>query len=434
MILRIPRNFIFPLTTLAFVAIPVDYVDIVFTTTTRWVFLVALTLYLFARRRLFLGMQSYAGIALLLYCAWCLSTYTWSLVPQLSLEKAGAFSLLAVTFVSAGQDWVHERGAQRALNFLAPITVIGLLAAFGGRVASDGAGPGHLGAVEGLTDNPNMLGSLLAMTLPLLVWSAYKYRAHPQTRWIFFLLLAAAIVLLARTHSRSAILSAGMLGFVFCLSLTLPRSTFILLLIASSLFVAAAASTAVLEITYEDYVLKGGTQGQGILFSREGVWLQSYENAKEGGWYGVGYGATTGDTYFQGGFTAVGYGREKGNAQLAIVEETGLVGLGLYSILMLGLFSPLIGAHRRERNPDMKVALGIIIGTLAGLTAMSVFEAWWVAPGSPESAYFWSLGGVGLALARKSRQAANVAAPTPPFTPAPPLPAKVALSERRARG
>jgi hypothetical protein len=432
MILRIPRNFIFPLTTFAFVAIPVDYVNIVFTTTTRWAFLLALTLYLLARRRLFLGMQSYAGAALLLYCAWCVSTVTWSLVPQLSFEKSAAFSLLAVAFVSAGRDWIHERGAQRALNFLAPITVIGLFAAVSGRVSP--GGPGAVSLVEGLTDNPNMLGSLLAMTLPLLLWSAYKYRAQPQARWIFFLLVAAAIVLLARTHSRSAILDAGMLAFVFCLSLALPRSIFILLLIASSLFVALAAGTAVLDITYEDYVLKGGSRQEDILFSREGVWQQSYENAKEGGWYGVGYGATAGDTNFQGGLTAVGYGREKGNAQLAIVEETGLVGLGLYGILLLGLFSPLIGAHRREKNPDMKVALGIIIGALAGLTAMSVFEAWWVAPGSAESAFFWSLAGVGLALVQKSRQAANVAAPTLPFIPAPPLPSRAALSERRSRG
>jgi hypothetical protein len=434
MILRIPKNFIFPLTTFAFVAIPVDYVDIVFTTTTRWVFLVTLTLYLLARRRLFLGMQNYAGIALLLYCAWCLSTYSWSLVPRLSFEKAAAFSLLAVAFVSAGQDWIHERGAHRALNFLAPITVVGLLAAVGGRVATGHVGPGAVSAIEGLTDNPNMLGSLIAMTLPLLLWSAYKYRAQPQARWIFFLLLAVAVVLLARTHSRSSILSAGMLAFVFCLSLTLPRSTFILLLIASSLLVAAAASTAVFDIAYEDYVMKGGTQQEGVLYSRIGVWRQSYENAEEGGWFGLGYGATAGDTYFQGGFTSVGYGREKGNTQLAIVEETGVVGLGLYCLLLLGLFAPLIRAHRRERNPDMKVALGITIGALVGVTAMSVFEAWWVSPGSAESAYFWSVAGVGLALARKSRQRAGDAASAQPFIRGPVLSSAAAFSERRARG
>jgi len=100
--------------------------------------------------------------------------------------------------------------------------------------------------------------------------------------------------------------------------------------------------------------------------------------------------------------SALSYGREKGNSQLAIVEETGLVGLGLYGILLITLFTPLISAHLREKSRDGKVILGLITGALAGLTLESVFEAWWVAPGSAESAYFWSLAGVGLGIARSS--------------------------------
>src|SRR5690242_15596285 len=114
MILRLPRNFLFPLATFAFVAVPIDYVNLVFTTTTRWIFLVALLLYLLVRRRFSLGLQTYVGLVLLLYCAWCLSTSSWSMVPQLSFEKAGAFSLVVLIFVSAGHDWIYDRGAPRA--------------------------------------------------------------------------------------------------------------------------------------------------------------------------------------------------------------------------------------------------------------------------------------------------------------------------------
>lgn len=431
MIIRVPRTFMFPLTALAFVAIPVDYVNIVFTTTTRWVFLVALTLYLLAKRRFILGIQSWFGIALLGYCAWCIATYSWSIVPQLSAEKAVAFSLVAIALVSAGHDWLYERGNLKAVTYLTPITAIALFASVGGHA---NAGPGNIDAIQGLTDNPNMMGSLIGMALPLVLWNAYKCRATPTVRLVWFVLLALAVVLLARTHSRSALLSAGVLALGFCLSLRLHRTAFILVLIGAALLVAAAVSTALVNATYSDYVLKGGTEQQGVLFSREGVWEKSYENAKQGGWYGLGCGATAGDTDFQGGLTAVGYGREKGNAQLAVVEETGLVGLGLYLVLLLAIFTPLIRAHLREKAPDIKVALGIVIGALGGLTVMSAFEAWWVAPGSPESAYFWSLAGVGLALARKSRQATKVTAPTLPLIPAPPFPSRAALSERRARG
>src|ERR1700733_2378648 len=238
MILRIPRNFLFPLTTFAFVAIPVEYVGIVFTTTTRWIFLVALTLYLLAKGRLMIGFQSFFGVALLSYCAWCVITYSWSEVPQLSVEKALALSLVAVAFVSAGQDWIHDQGSLKAADCFAPVAVVALFAGVmlrggGETVVRPERG---LELYQGITDNPNMLGSLLAMSLPFLLWVTYKNRARPQVKWLWFALLALAAILLARTFSRSAILCAGMIGIGFCWSLKLRRTGFIMVLIASSLF------------------------------------------------------------------------------------------------------------------------------------------------------------------------------------------------------
>ena len=434
MILRIPRNFLFPLTTLAFVAIPIDYANIVFTTTTRWIFVVVLAIYLLFKGRLLAGFQSLFGVALLIYCAWCITTYSWSEVPQLSIEKAVAFSLVAVAFVCAGQDWVRERGSFKAIACLIPVAAIALFAAIMGRVG--GGVPTKqqsIAAYQGLTDNPNMLGSLIVMALPVLLWAAYYYRARPQIRWLWFALLSLAVILLARTYSRSAILSAGVLGIGFCLSLKLSKTGFILVLIVAALMLVGAIGSAFLDTTYKDYILKGGTQEQGIFFSRGEVWRLSYENAQQGGWFGAGYGITVGQTDFQGGATAVGYGREKGNTQLAIVEETGIVGLGLYSFLLFALFVRLVRAHLREKNADIKVMLGIVIGALAGLIIMSVFEAWWVAPGSAKSAYFWSLAGVGLGLTQSLAFAPRTLNPPPMAQEAVFHPARLA-PQRRVKG
>jgi O-antigen ligase len=373
-------------------------------------------------------------MALLVYCAWCMTTYSWSEVPQLSIEKAVAFSLVAVTFVCAGQDWVRERGSLKAIACLTPVAAIALFAAIMGRVG--GGVPTKqqgMALYQGLTDNPNMLGSLIVMALPVLLWAAYNHRTKPQIRWLWFALLALAVILLARTYSRAAILSAGMLGIGFCLSLRLSKTGFVLVLIAAALLFVGAVSSAVLDTTYKDYILKGGSQEQGIFFSRGEVWRISYENAQQGGWFGAGYGVTVGETDFQGGATAVGYGREKGNTQLAIVEETGIVGLGLYFILLLALFVPLVRAHLREKNTDIKVVLGIVIGALAGLTVMSIFEAWWVAPGSAESAYFWSLAGVGFGLTRSWVFAPKTSNPPPMAQEAIFHPASLA-PQRRVKG
>ncbi len=403
MIIRLPRDFLFPLAIFAFIGLTVRYVDIVFTPSTRWIFLALLILSLLIKNRLLFGLRSPFGVAVFVYCAWCILTSMWSEVPALSIAKSIAFALVALSFVSAGHCWVRERGSLNALNYLAPVTAVALFAALAGGVSvAGGGGAQNLEFYEGLTGNSNMLGSLICMALPLLLWNAYTHRTNPKAKWIWIALLAVAAAFLLRSYSRSSILATGMIGIGFFLSLKTRTTTFLLLLVAGALLIAAAIGTVFLDTTYHEYVLKGGSEAEGITSSRRDVWQKSYENAVEGGWFGAGYGVTVGDTSFQGGLTAVGYGREKGNAQLAIVEETGVVGLGLYLILLLTLFRRLVSVFIREKTDDIKVAMGIVIGGLAGFTLMAAFEAWWVAPGSPESAFFWSLAGVALSLAEKS--------------------------------
>jgi hypothetical protein len=399
--IRLPRNFMFPLAVAAFIGITIKYINVILTYNTRWIFLAVLALYLLLKNRMMYGFHSRFGLVLLIYCTWCLLTSAWSIVPELSIAKSAAMILIALSFVSAGYWWSFDRDSLNAMNYLIPVTAMGLLAGISGGASSEVFGQGRVVLYQGaLTSNPNMLGSLAAMSIPLLLWNAYRHRTRLKLTWIALLMIDVAILM--RTHARASILCAGVIGIGFCLSLKLRKTSFVLVLMAAVLLVAASTDSAFLDSMYSGYVLKGATQKGGVTFSRQQVWLRSYENAEQGGWFGVGYGATVGDTEFEGGLTAVGYGREKGNSQLAIVEETGLVGLGLYGVLLITLFTPLISAHLRERSRENKVILGLITGALAGLTLQSVFEAWWVAPGSPEAAYFWSLAGVGLGIARSS--------------------------------
>ncbi len=50
----------------------------------------------------------------------------------------------------------------------------------------------------------------------------------------------------------------------------------------------------------------------------------------------------------------------------------------------------------------------ILLGALAGQTAQSLFEAWWVAPGSPEAAYFWAMSGVAVGLSLEMPKARDL--------------------------
>jgi O-antigen ligase len=321
-------------------------------------------------------------------------------------------AVVVVTFASGGYSWVHERNYVNVVNYLLPVAALALFAGIGG-VNDVGSVAGSINEYEGLTTNSNMMGWLLAAALPVLLWNAYRYRRMPQVRWLWLALLAAAAILLLWTHSRSSILIASMVGIGFCFSFKMNKTRFTLALIAAALLVAGIVGTAVLDVTYDRYVLKGQSREKGVLYTRADVWQKSYDNAKEGGWLGVGYGATVGDTQFSGGLTAATYGREKGNAQLGIIEETGLVGFAFYLMLVVTLFGRLILAYSRTTG-DIKVTLGIAVGSLAGLMGESVFEAWWDSPGSVESAYFWSLVGVALGLAQRALDSSKLPVGQPP--------------------
>ena len=106
---------------------------------------------------------------------------------------------------------------------------------------------------------------------------------------------------------------------------------------------------------------------------------------------------------FQGGLAATGYGREKGNSQLGIMEETGVVGLCLYLASTFSLFALVWRAMKRCRVPRFRPLLSLVFGMLVGFTFQSVFEAWYNAPGSPESMYYWVMVGIAVGLATDPR-------------------------------
>jgi O-antigen ligase len=208
-------------------------------------------------------------------------------------------------------------------------------------------------------------------------------------------------------HSRGAMLivSLTFCGFLMAISMA-KRIQFVVLgaglLVCLAIFVPEK---------FASLVYKQGLREQGVLFTREKVWSDSYKQAEKGGWFGGGYGVTIGELgEFDGGLDSYGYGREKGNSQLAIVEETGLIGLGLYVVSLLVLFTRLLRTFLRSPPGSFRAMMGITIGGVAGMLLGSAFEAWWVAPGSPESVYFWTLAGVALGLTSPKRvQYSNIA-------------------------
>jgi O-antigen ligase len=385
---------IFPLTLVAFEAVGVRYWNIVFNDTTRWFLVAILLLAVLLRGQIILAFRGTRGVFIGAYLLWCLCTTMWSEEPQLSLMKSVALMINVTALFGAGYAWTLYSDRSAPFGFLLPVVILALFAGlFDPSAASFQAGT--ITIYQGLSGNPNYLGSIVAMSFPYAFWQVYRARSGTLSRFLYLTIFLALAVLLWRSGSRASTLCVLSMLTMLIVALS-PKKRFTVICLIGVLSLGAAIALPALQISlYERFIVKGNVNEDGsVLYTRQEVWSESYELAKQGGLIGGGYGVTIGDTGgFAGGLTSVGYGREKGNSQLAVWEETGIVGLTLYSLLLFAILLELGSGFAKTRNPNVKVELGLLLGTIIGFTLHSVFEAWWVAPGGPEFAYFWSIVG-----------------------------------------
>lgn len=403
------RNLLLPLTVLGFVGVAVTFLTPVFNTTNRWLLLCLMLVYLLANGAIWRPLRSGFGVLTLVFAVWSVATVLWSEVVQLSLMKSVAFMLVAMTCMAGGQLWVRQHEHHQALDFLLPLMVTALLAGVLGRFSENAIDiSGNIRMYQGLVQGTNMFGSMLAMCFPLLLWKCWLHWGQRGGRWLWLLLSLVALYYLLAASSRSAILITLITMSGLFMASSLSRRLQVCIVAIALFGNAFMIAPGQFEAARQQFIYKQATPEQGVLFSREGTWEISLEQALKGGWFGGGYGVTIGGARtFNGGFTAVGYGREKANSQLAIVEETGLVGFAVHLLSLLALFTRLFSRLRRSERGPQRVLLSVVTAGLLGMLAGSVFEAWWVAPGSPESMYFWTLAGVGLGLSEARRSLAR---------------------------
>jgi O-antigen ligase len=386
----------------------------------RWILISILALYLVMSGRALGVVSAPVTIALALYCTWCAVTTMWSEIPDLTSAKAGALILTVFACVWGGHQWGMRRGQPPSLGFLwGYCALAGLAAVSGGEEFAAYDMPLYAGA----TANPNFLGLLLATSTPVMIWELYRRWQSRWTRALLLLAITMCVATLYFTVSRSAfVIFAGvMTGFL--MAQRMRRAVFWTLTVVWMSLLAVALAPEAGDNWIQRNIYKQSDADLGIFYKREVVWSDSYEAAKIGGWLGVGYGISAGsdpDDLSRRDAT-IGYGREKGNSHLAIVEEIGLVGLALYVLVQIVLFMSLSKGFTLAEG-EVRVILGLVIGTLAGLQLQSILEAWWVSPGSPEFVFFMVLAGVGLgasrfaavsALQRRISRTRNAAAPIP---------------------
>lgn len=397
-----PKNLGLSLMILASVGLSASFLQPIFTTRNRWILLGVLSAFLLGKKFSFRWLKSGFGLLLITYVCWCMLTFSWSSSPSLSLMKSVALLFVAVAMTSAGYAWVNEHSLETIFSYLAPLAIVSFLAGVLGKWSENSiVQSGDTVMYQGLIGGPNMFGMMFAMTSPFLLWQLYIHSRQAKKRMFWLLAVAFCILFLGLSNSRASILVFLLVGAGFVAGIDLNKKILLLFCAITVVSLTALLRPLVIESAEKKFIYKYATEEQGVFFTRQRVWEDSYAFALQGGVIGGGYGVTIGQPVFEGGLTAVGYGREKGNSQLAVMEETGLIGLFLYVLVLTALFHKILTAFSRERDKPRKIILGITVGTIVGMLVNSLFEAWWVAPGAPESFYFWALVGIGLGLSNQ---------------------------------
>jgi hypothetical protein len=397
----------FPLALFGNAALIIGYFKLAFTPMTRWVLLAALALFLLSRARLFLAFRTRLAPALLAWFGWISLTILWSDLPLLSATMVIAVIGAVVPLVSGGIYWARYAKPGNPLSAFAPLVVLSLFSAlfgFGGfRQISGG-----VLLFGGLSDNENLFGLLIAISLLYPCYAAWRARAAGATwfrvaAWVVVVLILVALLIL--TRSRASILVAACMFLAFALA-ALPRKTILIGGLIGTIMVGAVAMLPSLsrEIApHAKHFVDKGHQDDPF-FTRRQVWNESREFARVGGVIGMGLGVNADPRFsLDGGRLAGQYGREKGSSPLSTIEETGLIGLAISVILLFQLFRFLIPRTIALANRDMRVAAALVTGALAGLVLQSAFEAWWTLP-APESSsfgFFWALVGIALGIVNR---------------------------------
>ncbi len=230
---------------------------------------------------------------------------------------------------------------------------------------------------------PNQLGSFLILPLCLVGW-----RFITKPRWWQPLYLAAGLIVLWHTYSRSALLGAGVAAAVL-LAVRVRRSWRLPLLLLAVLVAAVVLQAATVGLTHNKtlqyYVFHETVQSTGINASTDEHALATQYGVKvvKHHPFGLGLGSA-GPASFHSATPLI-----PENYYLQIAIETGVIGLLLFTAIELAL------GWRLARAPDPALAAPVL-AALVGISVVNIFLQGWT--DSSTALIFWTAAGVAIGV------------------------------------
>ena len=341
-----------------------------------------------------------AGISPVLLTLYLFLTYSfittfWTENVLLSLAKWLLYVLVTLVFLVAGatvgQNTKPGQNPFESLKwpFLTMVVscVISLI-----------AGSGWVeGNFRGMSGNSNALGASLMLTTPWLIYELKRTWLNRRVRRVLIALSFLTAGIMLATHSRAALCGFVMLPLFAGQQLKVGRKVTVAYTLVMMLIITFALRPGTFDSLYHSYVVK---RADSITSSRGTQMEESWDAAKQGGVLGEGFGVSVGLSRYWDYSTFSRLSREKGNSFLAIVEETGVIGLALY-VAVLGALFGTIRRFSKKADPDRKFICNIAMGFFVAALIHGQFEAWFLSFG-PDVSVYWGI--LGLALGAITRR------------------------------
>ena len=294
-----------------------------------------LALGFFACRRELLQLLWYAWPVLVLALFAFVSAY-WSDDPSLVVRRAGTVTLstmFGVYLVARGDfGWL--------VATLVKIFALAAIASFIAIVALPQAatvtGDYYTHAWRGALTDKNELGMVCGEAL---IFAVYAWRKHLGPRWIAGFAIAAYLVLLYGSESKTPIVFMTAALYAALVVMTLRRRSAAGLIVGYALIVFGIAAGGLLAVGWQDALLALGRDP--TFTNRTRIWQLALEYIAKRPWFGYGFGAFWREQsdMAQTFWVALGFKTPHAhNSWLEMALGIGWVGVGIASLSWLAVF------------------------------------------------------------------------------------------------
>lgn len=346
---------------------------------------------------------------------WAALTSIWSPFPFVSLARTAYFFLISISSILLGYLWCKNKGND-LFGYLLPANIIVVVVSLYSLLTSAPANAwtgGHGLGFMGYAGHQNTLASAIVFTIPSVLLPLlkeikerilYKSQIKSDPGYLAFsTILILSIIFILNLYLLIISVSRGglmtliiMLLIFFVLSFNTKAAMLLLFFTVTASAVSFYSSEAVREFTFKTEQNVGDRRIVNI--------KETIDAAKNGGLFGIGYGVSQPPSSKKiiGHFESNGqlFVREKMIGALALIEEVGLIGLGLFLAIIGFVFWHLLTSFKiknsRLKNLNSECEAAFLFAVLIGFCFHAQVEAWWVGVGSFGLPLFFMILGQGV--------------------------------------